>query len=330
MSEENDGRPIPAYERNKALPVVSFSGGKDSLCTLLMAIEQFGKDNIRVVTADTDNESPLTVEYINDTIPNLLGISVEVVKADFTQKIARKRNYVETVWVEEGLPDEIIQGALSVLHPTGNAFLDLCIWKGRFPSRRSQFCTQELKAIPLSDYLDTIVASTSLHVESWQGVRRDESAQRADALMWEISSTKTQAHWIHRPIIHMSAEEVVDYARRRGIPLNPLYSMNAKRVGCFPCINCPKSEILNLEQRWPEVIDRLRKWQDIVCRSSKRGLATFFFFDQKPGRTDAEHFAANQIDSAIAWAKTSRGGLQFDLEKMIPSPACSSSYGLCE
>jgi hypothetical protein len=34
--------------------------------------------------------------------------------------------------------------ALAVLHPTGNPFLDLCLWKGRFPSRKAQFCTEEL------------------------------------------------------------------------------------------------------------------------------------------------------------------------------------------
>lgn len=330
MSEGNDGRPVPTYQRNEALPVVSFSGGKDSLCTLLMAIDQFGTNNIRVVTADTDNENPLTVEYINHTIPSALGVKIDVVKADFTEKIARKRQYVETVWVAEGVPDEIIKAALDTLHPTGNAFLDLCIWKGRFPSRRAQFCTQELKSIPLSDYMDSVIGSTSLHVESWQGVRRDESANRADALMWEIGSTKTQAYWIHRPIIHMSALEVVAFIRSQGIPLNPLYALGESRVGCFPCINCGKAEILNLFHRWPGVIERLRVWEQLVSAASKRRAATFFFIDKKDSRTNKENFDANRIESAVAWAKTSCGGTQFDFEKLVPPPVCSSIYGLCE
>lgn len=330
MTEGPDGKPVPAYPRSEALPIISFSGGKDSLCTLLIALEQFGKDNIRIVTADTDNENPLTVEYINETIPRHLGVKIDVVKADFTAKIAKKRQYVETKWVQEGVPDEVVRLALETLVPTGNAFLDLCIWKGRFPSRRAQFCTQELKIGPISEYLDRIISSTSLHVESWQGVRRDESANRANALMWEIGSTKTQAHWIHRPIIHMSALEVVAFARSRGIPLNPLYAQGEKRVGCFPCANCGKEEILNLSHRWPEVIDRLHKWEQIIGAASKRGFGTFFFFDQKDGRTDEEHFAANRIEAAVEWAKTKHGGVQFDMERMIPPPMCSSAYGLCE
>ncbi|MBO1325382.1 phosphoadenosine phosphosulfate reductase family protein [Acetobacter sp. TBRC 12305] len=330
MSEQNDGRPVPTYPRVHALPVVSFSGGKDSLCTLIKALEIYGRDGIRVVTADTDNENPLTVEYINHTIPEFFGIKIDVVKADFTAQIARKRVYVETVWPTKGVPDDIIRSALATLHPTGNAFLDLCIWKGRFPSRRVQFCTQELKSRPLSDYLDNVIASTSLHVENWQGVRRDESASRANALMWEIGSTKTQAHWIHRPIIHMSALEVVAFARSRGVPLNPLYALGENRVGCFPCVNCGKAEILNLYHRWPEVIERMREWERIVSAASKRGLGTFFFINQEDGRTDAEHFEANRIDSAVEWAKTARGGTQFDLECMIPPAMCSSEYGLCE
>jgi hypothetical protein len=36
------------------------------------------------------------------------------------------------------------------------------------------------------------------------------------------------------------------------------------------------------------------------------------------------------IDEVVRWAATSRGGRQFDMERAIPSPACSSRYGLCE
>ena len=62
----------------------------------------------------------------------------------------------------------------------------------------------------------------------------------------------------------------------------------------------------------------LRQWEADISKVSKRGYASFFKED---------------IDGAVQWSMTSRGGRQLDLEKMIGMedvPACSSQYGLCE
>src|SRR3989304_9990536 len=76
-----------------------------------------------------------------------------------------------------GVPADIVARVLRVFEkgPTENAYLDLCIIKGRFPSRKAQFCTDFLKKRPINEYVNNLVA---LHgqVESWQGVRADESA----------------------------------------------------------------------------------------------------------------------------------------------------------
>jgi hypothetical protein len=45
---------------------------------------------------------------------------------------------------------EIIDRAKSLLVPTGEPFLDLCMLKGRFPSRKAQFCTERLKLEPIN------------------------------------------------------------------------------------------------------------------------------------------------------------------------------------
>lgn len=42
--------------------------------------------------------------------------------------------------------------ALANLYPSGNPFLDLCMWKGRFPSRTAQFCTERLKTMVAVEY----------------------------------------------------------------------------------------------------------------------------------------------------------------------------------
>ncbi|TWB00401.1 3'-phosphoadenosine 5'-phosphosulfate sulfotransferase (PAPS reductase)/FAD synthetase [Gluconacetobacter diazotrophicus] len=325
---DNDGRPVPSYGQAEAIAVVSISGGKDSLATALVAIERYGAERVRLVHADTGNEHPLTEQYVRDYLPGALGLPVSIVRADFAADIERKRRVVLTKWVAEGVPDDVIQTALAALVPTGNPFLDLCVWKGRFPSRRAQFCTTELKVSPLGEFMLSLRdLYRGLPLESWQGVRRDESVARADALMWEIGDG---GWWIHRPIIHWTAQDTFAIAARYGIEPNPLYRMGMRRVGCMPCINCGKGEIAEIARRWPDVVERIRAWEAATSRASKRTHSTFFHFDEMAGRTDAEHAAANSIDQAVAWSRTSRGGRQFDLEAFAPAAECSSVYGHCE
>ncbi|MGE2624599.1 phosphoadenosine phosphosulfate reductase family protein, partial [Escherichia coli] len=88
-------------------------------------------------------EHPQTMEYL-DYLESRLGKIVRV-KADFSRQIEGKRRFIAEKWpvslVEEcGMsPEEAaerIHHALEVLKPTGNPFLDLCMWKGRFPSTK--------------------------------------------------------------------------------------------------------------------------------------------------------------------------------------------------
>ena len=57
-------------------------------------------------------------------LPTMLGASVEEVRAEFSREIANKRIYCETKWPEKGVPAEIVQRALTVLHPTGRGDID--------------------------------------------------------------------------------------------------------------------------------------------------------------------------------------------------------------
>ncbi|NIE80033.1 phosphoadenosine phosphosulfate reductase family protein [Asaia sp. As-1742] len=327
MSDSNDGRPVPIYSRGEALAVVSISGGKDSLATALVAIEQLGRERVRLVHADTGNEHEITERYVRDYLPGALRLPIEIVRADFSTDIERKRQVVKTKWVAEGVQPEVIAAALDVLHPTGSPFLDLCIEKGRFPSRLASFCTHELKHKPLDAYLSGLKTGQARKAESWQGIRRDESPNRRDALLWEVGDF---GGWIHRPLIHWTAGDVLAIARRHNVEQNPLYLQGMGRVGCMPCHQCSKRELREIARRWPEVIERIRRWEAICSRASKHSLTAFFFFDQAEGRTNIEHASANSIDQAVNWARTSRGGKQLDLEAFTPAASCSSIYGLCE
>jgi len=301
--------------------LVSVSGGKDSTATLLLALKQF-PENTFAVFADTGNEHEATLEYL-EYLEHRLGIRIERIKADFSDRFAHKRDFVLTKWPEKGVPMARCERAAQLLHPTGNPYLDLCMLKGRFPSRLAQFCTSELKTLPLTELALWFVDFFDADVWSWQGVRRDESSRRSNALGLE---DLTGGLFAWRPIAGWTAQETVDFVRSCGVDLNPLYRQGMGRVGCMPCINASKAELAEIARRFPQHIERISEWESIVVGVSRGGAASFFP-SPNDGRGDLR---GRDVVSYVQWAKTLRGGKLTNPIYDEPAPQCASSYGLCE
>ncbi|WP_337882260.1 phosphoadenosine phosphosulfate reductase family protein [Chromobacterium haemolyticum] len=361
--------------------VVSVSGGKDSTATLLLALGRVPRERIRPIFCDTGNEHAAVYEYL-DYLEQALDVTITRLRADFSEQIARKREFVagddrvgreydtidiedaagNPVWVRDGFgrlrfkikkksgalycalvqktkkvgsghrkrwSNKAKRRALAVLHPTGIPFLDLCLWKGRFPSRTGQFCTEELKRnIAVAYQLDLV--DSGHRIISWQGVRRDESRERSDAKKMERIGP---AMWAFRPLVEWSAGDVFSCCADHSIQPNPLYLQGCSRVGCMPCINISKEELRTISVRWPEELRRLAWWELLVSQASKRGFSTFFH--KGPGEngkgTPQATFHAANVWQVVQWSRTTRGGRQFDLLADLDEPtACASSYGLCE
>lgn len=311
---------------NQDHDMVSVSGGKDSTALLLLAIER-ETEGLEAVFADTGNEHQLTYDYLR-YLEAATGIQIKWVRADFSAMIANKAAYVRDVWPKKGVPQEAIDRAIAALVPSGNPFLDLCLWKGRFPSAMAAFCSEHLKRIPIQR-VQSIALDAGEDVISWQGVRRDESRRRAlltERELVKVTSSGAEL-WNFRPILDWSAEDCFVMHKRHGIKHNPLYEMGMGRVGCMPCINCRKDELLEISKRFPREIDRIRQWEIAVQHAAKRGHATFF---SAPSNNN-EWSATQTIDVFVEWSKTSRGGMQFDFLRMQDDgPICTSLYGLCE
>lgn len=120
--------------------IVSFSGGKDSLASLLWVRNNLTKDFITVF-CDTGWEHPLTYKYIEE-VQEQLGLNLITVKS---KKF--------------------------------NGMVDLTKKKSRWPSSQRRFCTSELKTIPMIDYILDEVNDDVLII---QGIRAAESAKRAE------------------------------------------------------------------------------------------------------------------------------------------------------
>lgn len=110
--------------------IVSFSGGKDSLASLLWVRNNLTKDFITVF-CDTGWEHPLTYKYIEE-VQEQLGLNLITVKS---KKF--------------------------------NGMVDLTKKKSRWPSSQRRFCTSELKTIPMivmtMDYAENSLGKNWTH-----------------------------------------------------------------------------------------------------------------------------------------------------------------------
>jgi 3'-phosphoadenosine 5'-phosphosulfate sulfotransferase (PAPS reductase)/FAD synthetase len=313
------------------LHVVSMSGGKDSCATALLAMETQPRESLRFVFADTGNEHESTYEYL-DYLEGKLDIEIVRLRRDFSAEIARQAEYVLTHWPRKGVPKADCDRAARALVPTGNPFLDLCIWKGRFPSRRAQFCTQFLKTEPMVEYQMSLIESGQADaVWSWQGVRLDESYSRRIRLQGTGACVRAfdvvgGGLFNYRPILRWTAADAFEAHALCGIEPNPLYRQGMSRVGCMPCINASKDEVLEISKRFPGHIDRIEYWESCVAQASKRMEASFF-----PDPDRDAHLNKRGIRNVVEWSKTARGGVLMDFIRINEEPkACESAYGLCE
>lgn len=194
--------------------------------------------------------------------------------------------------------------------PSGNPFLDLWIWKGRAPSARAQFCTEHLKLRPIQAWLEGIRGDRE--VIMYTGIRAGESERRSK--MAEREWSDLYDCYTERPLLRWTEEQVFAFLKSKGVDPNPLYANGFARVGCYPCIHSRKSELARLENwAW----EKLAEWENLAGRT--------WFPPLKEG-------VITTVQDAREWAKTSRGGTQFDMfapdAKDVPS--CMSTWGVCE
>lgn len=292
----------------RAVHFVSISGGKDSTAVACLAVERIQRRpdfRPRFLFADTGNEHDVTLEHVA-YLAGALGIQIETVRADFSDRFAARREAMARDWPKElrrkqhttacreqqandltyaekaalreecdcpikispPVPDHLIQRAISFMHPTGNPFLDMAKLHGRFPGSKTRFCTQELKLDPM-EFVKTPIRMGGTPVVEWVGERAEESEARARKPMLEIAHCSWRAPAvIYRPIHQWSAAQTFQIAKRHGLKPNPLYLMGMSRVGCF-CIMAQKEEVRRTALHFPEVIERIAEWE-VDCGNVSR------------------------------------------------------------
>lgn len=332
--------------------VVSISGGKDSTALYLLALERREKKGMpfTAVFADTGNEHEWTYDFVRTLAQKTGGPEPIWVKADFSVQMARKRDFIAKRWPRDGVSSDRVEKAISLLHPTGNPFLDLCFLHGRFPSSKTRFCTEELKIAPMFEQVQLKIFEAGKTLISWQGVRAEESLARSGLTRWQklnpvpfgapIAVRRRGESWrsyTYRPLIDWKVGEVFSFHTKHGVAWNPLYDVGMTRVGCMPCIMCRKDELRAIADRFPEHIDKIEQWEALASELNKKGVSTFFNVSDDPviapefGNTEWD-LARFGVRSKVEWSKTSRGGRQYDmaLDAQEAFGTACNAYGACE
>ncbi len=295
--------------------IVCFSGGKDSTALVLWAKENLPE--FTTVFCDTGWEHPITYAYVEEINQTLLG------------------GQLVTLTSEK--------------YPGG--FVQLCCDRKMVPGVKTRFCTQELKVFPLHKYFESL----DDEVTSYQGIRADESASRAN-MQEEQWLDDAGGYWVRRPLLRWTAEMCFDMMRKHGVKPNPLYLLGSSRVGCFPCIMTGLGELKRILSFFPEIKQKLIDLEakvNIASADRQREMnyspRTFFRTDTIPARfcsgrmtkiepaiTDDEgNLVREEYAREIAYPTAEDVFRYIDSVDenqlpMFPARSCMSVYNLCE
>ena len=287
--------------------LVQYSGGKDSLATLLYVMEHYNNDKIEVVFCDTGWEHNITYKHIK-YIKEKTGLKFITLKSE-------KFKDFET----------------------------LSLIKKRVASTRARFCTIELKVVPFIDY----VLSLKENVIVFQGIRKNESKSRSlmskqctyfkyyfesrgldkkGKPKFDTYRRKEVKEWcknfnadIERPIFDWTANEVFDFIKSKDYKFNELYKKGFLRVGCFPCIMCVKSEIKLIADEFPETIEKIVQLEAKVQRT--------FFPPKYIPPWACKNGEYPTIQDVVKYVQDNPDQISL-IEKEVQS--CKSIYNICE
>lgn len=191
--------------------VVGFSGGIDSQACSLLVRRQFRPEDVILLNTQAGrNEHPLTVGFVKwysdnvfpvvEVIPLIRDLGDVGTRCGATR--ARRQQFKDD--------DEL-------------TFDRLAFVKGRFPSRKAQFCTEYLKLAPQKRWCLENLHDKGQEYERYIGVRADESNDRAKlpADQWDDYFDTI----LHRPLLKWTKQQCFDFVLEAGEEINPLYRL---------------------------------------------------------------------------------------------------------
>lgn len=181
----------------KCVPVVSFSGGKDSTVISTLVQDALQKKDVLHFMGDTTLEFPFTYKYCNE--------------------VFRKKNPFTPLIVSAPAKD----------------FFSICEELGP-PSRRERWCCTIFKTSNINNLVQSLPDKMSSL--TYAGIRRNESTARKNYPRTRIQS-KISRQIVAMPIIEWTELDVWLYIMSKKLDFNDAYKLGYRRVGCWCCPN---------------------------------------------------------------------------------------------
>ncbi|MBN2154897.1 MAG: phosphoadenosine phosphosulfate reductase family protein [Candidatus Lokiarchaeota archaeon] len=217
-----------SHHSNINMTAVAYSGGKDSLCTLLLVYDTMGP-KFEIFFADTGIELPETIEN--------------------TLQVAKALGMQENVHIN--CANDKIWDLIEHLGP---------------PARDYRFCCHGLKAQRINEIIDSV--SSGEKVLSFLGQRRYESFSRAaekrvyvnSFIPQQIAATPIK-NWnaLEVWLYILYYPHLVD-GMRIDIPVNQLYFQEFERIGCYLCPASDLATLRILRDIHPQLMDKWDSW----------------------------------------------------------------------
>ncbi len=174
--------------------IVGFSGGADSQACSLWIRQRFPAEEILLLnTLAGRNESPITEAFIQEYSTSVFPvITVTPLVRDLGGR-GTKPGKTKERRDQFSDDDEL-------------TFERLAYIKGRFPSRKAQFCTEHLKLAPQRRWCQENLTAQGIDYERYTGVRRDESNTRKDRQ--EREWDEYFDCYINNPLVDWSKDKV--------------------------------------------------------------------------------------------------------------------------
>jgi len=291
--------------------IVQFSGGKDSLDSLIWAVNTYGANRVRAVFCDTMWEHTILYPYI-ESVVNKLGVELTTIRGEYS-------------------------------------FIELAKKKHRFPSTKARFCTEYLKVRPFIDWLLTQNYHTCIIQGIRKDESKSRSKMQPHCTFFKYykvpyghdkdGKPKTFTYRkkevleydalyepeIERPVFDKTAIEVINSILDNGLKPAPLYYGGAGRVGCFPCIMITHFELYQMLIHFPEIEQKLYDAEKEVGR-------TFF----PPGYIPARYCSKSENGKRFPTAadvfnyiklKNIQGKLYPNENK---DKSCMTAFNICE
>lgn len=230
--------------------IVGFSGGIDSQACARWVLNRYAPEDVILMNSDAGkNEHPLTTDFV-ETYARLIHpvVFVTAIHADIWERedSAAARGYDPSAPLD--FPTLM---AIKKTPPTPG---------------KGQYCTEILKLRPQRRWLREQFGPGGQYegvaYTRYSGKRRDESKSR------EATPFHFWDDWFdcdtYAPLMDWTKPMCFSYVQAHHEPINPLYMLGFDRVGCAPCINSDKADLANWAARFPEMIDKIRTWEQRV------------------------------------------------------------------